>query len=151
VGLPFRLVQQTFLVPEDRPALLERFIVEAEARLAAAGFHTALVDSLYLPPDEPFALSSTRAGGGFVVTLTYEGPLDFPRLAAELEKLSADLEAEGGRVHLVKNVFASPAQMERAYAAGLEQWRRAKDRWDPDGRFGNVFLDRLFPSWTGRR
>jgi decaprenylphospho-beta-D-ribofuranose 2-oxidase len=151
VGLPFRLVQQTFLVPEDRPALLERFIAEAEARLAAAGFHTSLVDSLYLPPDEPFALSSTRAGGGFVVTLTYEGPLDFARLSAELTALSADLEAEGGRVHLVKNVLASPAQMERAYAEGLAQWRRAKDRWDPENRFGNAFLDRVFPSWAGRR
>jgi FAD/FMN-containing dehydrogenase/CRP-like cAMP-binding protein len=151
LGLPFRLIQQTFVVPESQPLLLERFIAESEARLAAAGFHTALVDSLYLPHDEvPFALSSTREGGGFVVTVTYEGPIDFPRLTRELERLSADLAQEGGYVHITKNVFAAPELMERAYAPGLAQWRRAKDHWDPENRFGNAFLARVFSSYARR-
>jgi CRP-like cAMP-binding protein/FAD/FMN-containing dehydrogenase len=151
IGLDFRLVQQAFVIPETIPGLLERFILEAEARLRIAGFHTALVDSLYLPPDEPFALSSTRDGGGYAVTLTYEGNLDFPKLVLELERLSADLALEGGRVHLVKNVFASPDVMCDSYANGLAQWRRAKAEWDPEGRFGSAFLRRVFGEGAGQR
>ena len=103
-----------------------------------------MVDSLYLPPDELFALSSTRDGGGYAVTLTYEGNLDSSKLVRELERLSADVAAEGGRVHLVKNVFASPDLMRQSYAEGLAQWQRAKAKWDPDRRFGNAFLQRVF-------
>ena len=144
VGLGFRVIQQTFLIPEQRGELLECFVHEAEARLRRAGFHTALVDTLYVPRGERFALSSTRDGGGFVVTLTYEGPLDLRRLQLELSRLACDLHTEGGRVHLVKNVFAPPGLMEAAYAPGLAQWRAAKRRWDPERRFSSDFHEQVF-------
>ena len=59
----------------------------------------------------------------------------------------ADLCAsEGGRVHLVKHVFADPTAMEAMYRRGVEELREQKLRLDPENILTNEFLRRVFPS-----
>lgn len=149
MGLGFRTVQQTWVLPTRES--LAPFIARARARTIAVGLELALVDVIYLSPDEPFALSSSNGASGYAVTLTFES-LDSVARAGVVRELAVDLSSEvfalGGRVHLTKNVFAKPAELERMYSAGLAQLKAARSAVDPTGVLGSDFIDRLFPSLT---
>lgn len=142
-GVPFRSMQQTFVVP--RAADLAPFLRHACARIHGEGLDIALLDLLWLPRDEPFHLSSSRAGSGYACTFSFEGPFDTPRAARVLGALADDVESLGGRTHLVKNVFASAENLARTYRDGLDAYAAVKRRVDPDGVLESVFLRRSFP------
>lgn len=133
--------QQTFVLPE---AAAVAFAARAEAELRRA--RATIVDVLYLAADEtPVLLSPTRGLGGFAITLGYQ-TLNGRRLAAAratLTRLSAACAALGGRVSLVKNVYADDAVLQGMYREGLDAMRALKREVDPEGRFGSLFLDRL--------
>lgn len=146
MGVPFRTAQQTFVLP--KPEQLAPFIARSRALTLSAGLELALVDVLYLPEDEPFALSSSHGGGGYAVTLTFEG-VDGVEKAGVVRELCVDLSSEifaqGGRVHLTKNVFARPEELRRMYATGLAQLEAARRTYDPTSLLTSDFLERLFP------
>jgi len=146
VGIPFRTVQETYVIPKAEQ--LEPFIVKSRAMTEAAGLDLSLVDILYLPEDEPFAMSSSYGLGGYAVTLTFEGleSIHHVGLARELMvDLATESLALGGRVHLTKNVFVRAGELSRMYAKGIEKMRAVKRRFDPFGLLTSDFVERLFP------
>ncbi len=156
LGLPMGIRQQTFVIPrnpEDIPgtkARLARFLEGVDAKLDAAGVLPPLIDVLYLPDDadEGFVLSSSRGGSGYAVTLTFEEMFrasfsDEDRLLAEISVMA---EAEGGRVHLVKNVMVDPERLARMYAQGIADLAAVRARVDPRRTLTNAFLRRIAPS-----
>ena len=64
--------------------------------------------------------------------------------AREAFKELADLlwEDFGGRVHLVKNVFASKQTLAKMYGEGAERFFALKSELDPAGILRNDFLER---------
>lgn len=146
MGLGFRTVQQTYVLP--RGDQLGPFIKRARSLTLASGTELALVDVLYVPRDEPFCLSSSAGGAGFAVTFTFEG-LETVALIGRVRELLVDLATEtlslGGRVHLTKNVFVRPGELQRSYADGLARLVAAKQTYDPTGVLTSDFAQRLFP------
>ncbi|MFT3708518.1 MAG: FAD-binding protein [Archangium sp.] len=147
MGLSFRTLQETYLVPKHEQ--LMPFVLEARNMTRDAGLELALVDIIHLHQDEPFHLSSTREAGGFAVTFTFEG-LDSVKQTGRARELFVDLAtrsvALGGRVHLTKNVFARPGEVSRMYKEGLTHMIAAKRKYDPYGLLTSDFAQRLFPS-----
>lgn len=151
MGLGFRTVQETYVIPEA--AQLAPFIARSRALTLGAGLELALVDVLHLPEDEPFRLSSTYGAKGYAVTLTFEG-LDTATQMGRARELFVDLATEtaalGGRVHLTKNVFVRAGELGRMYRAGVEQLVAAKRKYDPHGVLTSDFVQRLFPALVAR-
>lgn len=156
LGLPMGIRQQTFVIPRDPADVpgtkrrLAQFLEQVDARLDAASILPPLIDVLYLPgdADENFVLSSSRGGSGYAITLTFEEPFratfdDEDRLLFEIASMCV---AAGGRVHLVKNVMAEPAQLERMYRAGLDEVRELRRTHDPQRTLSNGFMRRVAPS-----
>ena len=154
LGLRLGARQQTYVIPwkpGDRGAsarALARFLDAARRRLAVAGLVPAMVDVLYLPGDtrDGFLLSSTRGMAGFAVSIAFERVVTggFAREEAALADLARTAAELGGRVHLVKHVFADPALLEAMYPQ-LDAWLAVKQRLDPDWLLRNEFLARVFP------
>jgi decaprenylphospho-beta-D-ribofuranose 2-oxidase len=146
VGIPFRTVQQCYVIPREEQ--VAPFIARSRTMVDEAGLELALVDVLYLPKDEPFPLSSSYGLAGFAITLTFEGLESIGDLGRARE-LMVDLATEsmnlGGRVHLTKNVFIRHGEMSRMYAKGIEQMVAVKKRYDPRGLLTSDFAQRLFP------
>ena len=66
------------------------------------------------------------------------------KLREELEAASAVCAELGGRVHLVKNVCASPEQLHGMYTQAMDAFLDLKKRLDPDGILRNNFFERVF-------
>jgi len=156
LGFSMRNIQQTFVVPFDREGgddwrsghdALVRWLETAQALLDERGLNPTLHDVLFLPADEPFLLSSTAAGPGFAVSYAFEtsrrSTLD--EVSQAFRDLADLLWSEfGGRVHLVKNVFASRQTLAAMYAEGAERFFALKEELDPAGILRNDFLERTF-------
>ena len=153
-GFKMRNIQQTFVVPFDErgrhgwaaghDALVE-WLERAQRLLDERGLTPTLLDVLFLPRDEPFMLSSTAGGPGFAVSYAFEtSRRSTLRRAEEAFKDLADLlwEDFGGRVHLVKNVFASKQTLAKMYGEGAERFFALKSELDPAGILRNDFLER---------
>ena len=154
LGLPFRTLQVTWIVPasQSAPEPLKAFLEEALRRFSNSRCRPGLADVLWLPRDEPFGFSSTRASGGYAVTFAFDSPEParmgaLNQLLEGLNDLCLDL---GGRLHLGKNVVAPPQQIERMYAAAADELFALKARWDPQGTLANDLVDRIFPERVRR-
>lgn len=155
LGFPMGIRQQTFVVPVDPESVdrtrarLASFLVEADRLLDEARLVPVLIDLLYLPQErEGFAFSASRGLAGYAVTFTFE-ELDrttFPVEERLLAELALVAERLGGRVHLVKNVHASSALLERGYAEGVSELLALRTTLDPERILSNGFLARVFPS-----
>ncbi len=143
LGRDFLVVQQTFVVP-DAPGALVEFLLRTEALFREAEVAVAMYDVMWLPQDEPFALSSTREASGFAVTISVEGA-HAKEVTAPLMALSCHVRHRGGRVHLGKNVIASPGDIRPMYATGLAEMLALKKEWDPTHRFRSQFFAHHFP------
>ena len=64
---------------------------------------------------------------------------DTPRLVARLDELTI---AAGGRVYLAKDAFTSREAFE-SMEPRLQEWRRIRGLWDPDGRLRSAQSARL--------
>jgi D-arabinono-1,4-lactone oxidase len=158
LGFPMGIRQQTFVVPlvpndpDETKQKLGDFLEAADAILTKRGLHPPLIDVLYLPDDanEGFVLSSNHGVSGYAVTITFEDPMraSFPEEEAAYEEIAEVCAKIGGRVHLVKNVFASTETMERMYQWGVEQVGALKDRYDDKRMLSSSFFRRVFPSLT---
>jgi decaprenylphospho-beta-D-ribofuranose 2-oxidase len=155
LGLLMGTRQQTFIVPfevsEAGPGddALSRFLRMADQKFDEVARQTpALIDILYLPKeqDEVPVLCATSGGGGFAVTFAFETSLQrrLRRVEDAMAQVSEHLWQEfGGRVHLVKHVFAAPALLEQMY--DWQTFSARKATLDPGSQLKNSFLGRVFP------
>jgi decaprenylphospho-beta-D-ribofuranose 2-oxidase len=156
LGFAMRNVQQTFIVPFDpsgtdgpqagQDALVD-WLGTAKALMDERGLQPTLHDVLFLPGDEPFLLSSTAGGSGFACSYAFETSRESTlRGATEAFRDLADVvwERFGGKVHLVKNVYASTRTLGEMYGEGAERFFDLKRELDPTGTLRNDFLERTF-------
>lgn len=143
-GMPLPVVQQTFVVPaglgEPVPAASLEFICDIGTTMANQGVTISLFDMLYLPADSAL-LSASRGMSGIAVTLTFmslRGPRK-ERVTQALIDLSARCLQAGGRVHLVKNVFASTETLAAMYGEQLDAFDAARRRYGADLSLTSVF------------
>jgi decaprenylphospho-beta-D-ribofuranose 2-oxidase len=154
-GWRLNIVQQTFVLPAacapGDPAgsyATATFLAELRARLGKPARPT-MIDVLYLPADD-FLLSANRAMCGYAVTLSWadQNGKSWEKLSVLLRELSGRCRELGGRVHLVKNVEATPADLAAMYGPAFERFLALKRRYDPRGILRNEFFDRVFGAVT---
>lgn len=129
---PRGFLQFQFAVPFDGGEAVMAEVVE-RARLAAP-CSLAVLKTLGDHPGGPL---------GFPMP-GYTLALDFPRTSRIEEALAAAADtvaAAGGRVYLAKDALLTPAQTEAMYPR-LEEFRAARRRYDPGGRFRSALSDR---------
>lgn len=164
LGAPMRTLQQTFVLPASfrgpmtdghaQRALAESvdrvvdFVAALTTDLSAAWVHPTMLDCLFLPQDEPFLLSSSADFPGFALSVAFDtSNEDVLRKARRvLVAASARCREMGGRVHLIKNVCADPADLSAMYGEGVKRFFALKRRLDPSGVLRNDFLARVFPA-----
>jgi decaprenylphospho-beta-D-ribofuranose 2-oxidase len=156
LGFSMKNVQQTFVVPfqadggddwQTGQDALVRWLDAAHSLMEERGLRPTLHDVLFLPADEPFLLSSSASGPGFAVSYAFE--TSNRRTLEKAQEAFVDLadvlwEQFGGRVHLVKNVFASRKTLSEMYADGTERFFALKRELDPSGSLRNDFFERTF-------
>jgi decaprenylphospho-beta-D-ribofuranose 2-oxidase len=156
LGFSMRNCQQTFVVPSDPGAAggwdqarddLVEWLEHAHNRLSERGLTPTLNDALFLPEDGPFPLSASVDQPGFAVSYAFEtsnrGRLE--RVQDAFRELADDLwEKFGGRVYLVKNVFARPETLAKMYGDHAVKFFAWKAEFDPDCVLRDAFLDRTF-------
>jgi decaprenylphospho-beta-D-ribofuranose 2-oxidase len=156
LGFSMKNVQQTFVVPfqadggddwQTGQDALVRWLDAAHSLMEERGLRPTLHDVLFLPADEPFLLSSSASGPGFAVSYAFE--TSNRRTLEKAQEAFVDLadvlwEQFGGRVHLVKNVFASRKTLREMYADGTERFFALKRELDPSGSLRNDFFERTF-------
>jgi decaprenylphospho-beta-D-ribofuranose 2-oxidase len=158
LGVPGRILQQTFIIPagpcRDATAL-DTFLKEADQYLDAQKLEAALIDVLYVDRDaDSFLLSSSQELDGFAITFTFERL--FRSLEAEkraLKHLSVLCSNQKGRVHLVKNVCADTEIIEKMYGGALIAMRRIRETNGAEAVLRNEFSRRVLPGieLEGRR
>ena len=121
VGFGEETIQQTFIVPSAPEAAggadkarddLVTWLDHAAALFRGRDLAPTLTDVLYLPADRPFRLSATADLAGFAVSYAFETgrPGELRKIEATFRELADTLgRSFGGRVYLVKNVCADPA------------------------------------------
>jgi decaprenylphospho-beta-D-ribofuranose 2-oxidase len=151
VGWEMHALQQTFVVPERRDALVA-WLKWADELLSARGLRPTLQDVLFLPGDRPFYLSPNPGGAGFAVSYAFEtaDPKTRQRVEEAFEDMTEELASPRyrGRVSLVKNVCAKPATIEAMYGADARDFFAVKRRLDPAGILRSNSLARWFPNVT---
>ena len=149
LGIQFKAVQQTFVIPATEQNL-NSFLAETMKALKAAQMPPAMIDVLYLPEDEPFLLSSTNGLSGYALSMAFESMTDekFEKMKGAMEKLSALCLQLKGKVHLTKNVLATPADVQEMYKDSLDKFFDIKSKYDPSGILRNDFIDRVFPDYS---
>ncbi len=147
IGMRFRAIQQTYVIPLSEQ-LLNDFLKACIQGMKAAGAPPAMIDALCLPADEGFLLSSSRGMSGYAVSIAFASLSDakIKNITQCLEQLTTLCREMGGRIHLTKNVFARPEDVQAMYADVLPALFATKDKYDPEGLIGNCFLERLFRS-----
>lgn len=149
LGMEFRAVQQTFVIPANQHNL-NYFLSETLRLLRAADMPPAMIDTLYLPHDDNFPLSSTYNLSGYALSMAFEAlnPAKFEKIKATLEQLSAICLELKGKVHLTKNVLAKPEHIQAMYSDGLPQFFATKKKYDPGNLFTSHFIERIFPDYV---
>lgn len=141
-GILLPVIQQTFIVPKSH--LLE-FLHTLTGMLRAKQLAPSLFDIVPIPADD-ILMSASRGLDGFAVSVAFE---DLNRrtileLHRQLQAASAACAELGGRVHLVKNVYATPEQLYAMYTDAMERFLRLKAQLDPEGILHNSFFERIF-------
>jgi decaprenylphospho-beta-D-ribofuranose 2-oxidase len=128
-------VQYQMVVPHagSRPALVR--ILEKLSASRRASFLAVLKT---FGPANDGLLSFPTAG----VTLALDLPYTGPALLELLEELDQIVIHHGGRVYLAKDARLSRASFAAMYP-GAEEFRRIKNRLDPDGLFSSSLARRL--------
>lgn len=143
-GQLFPIVQQTFVVPQDRTVA---FADKCEAKIRANGLRPTESDMLFVSADDCF-MSANYQMDGFAVTFAFEpvepSPEAPPRIVELLNELSRDCLAAGGRIHLTKDLYAEREVVRRMFYPQIEQFEAVKRQYDPKGILQNKFSDFLF-------
>jgi decaprenylphospho-beta-D-ribofuranose 2-oxidase len=142
VGVEMRSIQHSYSVPTES---LLTFLEEASQQFAKHDVYPCLLDALYRPADD-FLLSSANGLAGFCVSFVFEGVTrnKEARILRCLHELNDVCIAAGGRLHLVKNVYATKDQLRRMYTHALDELSRLKASLDPRNVLVNDFYARAF-------
>lgn len=141
----FPIVQQTFIVPPDRA---EAFAENCEAKMRLP-FHARPTecDMLFVRSDDCY-MSGSYQLDGFAISLGFEpiAPEGCPpdNIPSLLYDLSRDCKSVGGRLHLVKNVYAEPDVFRAMFSPQIEIFEGIKRKYDPDLILQNPFSDKFF-------
>jgi len=141
-GILLPVIQQTFIIPKSH---LLAFLQILTGILHAKKLVPSLFDIVPIPADD-ILMSASSGLDGFAVSVAFE---DLNRrtilvLHRQLQAASTACAKLGGRVHLVKNVFATPEQLYSMYTQAMERFLRIKAHLDPDGILHNSFFERIF-------
>jgi len=124
---------QCVLPERERPGASQRFLAEA-ARRGGSSFLCVVKDC---GPQGEGLLSFPREG----VSIALDLPIR--RNTRELVEALADVvTAEGGRIYLAKDAFVRPDQL-AAMDSRLDEFRRVRERWDPQRRIRSAQSVRL--------
>jgi decaprenylphospho-beta-D-ribofuranose 2-oxidase len=142
VGVKMSSVQHSYAVPTSS---LQPFLEDAARLFAKHDVYPCLLDALYRPADD-FLLSSANGLPGFCVSFVFEGVTRrrLERILRCLHELNEACIATGGRLHLVKNVYATRDQLRRMYAHAIEELARLKAKHDGQNVLVNGFFARVF-------
>lgn len=141
-GVRMCSLQPSFAVP---PESTTAFLEDTARLFRKFDVYPSLLDMLLLPEDD-FLLSSAFRMPGFCTSFVFESVTraKHRRLEACLLEVNEACAAAGGRVHLIKSVDATGAQLRRMYAHALPELARLKSRLDPRGVLVNDFFVRAF-------
>jgi decaprenylphospho-beta-D-ribofuranose 2-oxidase len=161
-GVKMPTVQQTFVVPFDpdanfatgeeaKAARCERlatWLDESHQLLREHKVRPSFSDVLFIRDTKPFGLSSNAGMAGFAVSYAFETSNEkaLDRIAQAFAALAEKLTDErfGGRVYLVKNVYASQETLRSMYGENAIGLLKLKRRLDPDCLLANEFFERNF-------
>jgi decaprenylphospho-beta-D-ribofuranose 2-oxidase len=141
-GIQLPTIQQTFIIPE---ANLPAFLTTLSKMLRKKQLTPNMFDIVPIPSDD-FLMSASNGLNGFAVSVAFEdlNMGNIIELLEELHALSTVCSQLGGRVHLVKNVYATPEQLHTMYGQSMETFLRLKKQIDPEGILRNSFFERVF-------
>jgi FAD/FMN-containing dehydrogenase/fatty acid desaturase len=142
VGISMTAIQHSYAVPTES---FLAFLEDSARLFDAHAVYPCLLDAVYRPADD-FLLSSANGLAGFCVTWTFEGVTrrKGARILRCLHELNEACLAAGGRLHLVKNVYATKEQLRRMYGHAIDDLARLKAQVDPRGVLMNDFFGRAF-------
>lgn len=149
VGLDFRLLQQTYLLPmppADPQGPSERFLDAAYRLQSELGAVPSVYDVMTVPADRGL-MPGSRGAPHVATSPSFQFFHDRQVLAntAFLRRLSRQCAELGGRVHLTKNVYVEPDVFEAMHGEGIAAWWALKDEVDPGRVWSTRFLQRLLP------
>lgn len=141
-GRKLPTIQQTFIIPEQH--LLD-FLNQVSQRLREQHLSPNLFDILYVPEDS-FLMSANNGLAGYAVSIAFEDltAKHIVLLKQELAAISDRCLQLGGRVHLVKNVYATTEQLSTMYHHTRDRFLALKQECDPEGVLKNHFFTRIF-------
>ena len=132
---PRGFVQYQFVVPDDR----DDVVASAMDALAGARVPAFLAVLKRFGPGDAAPLSFPRPGWTLAMDVPAAGR---ERLARVLDGLDEEVADAGGAVYLAKDARCRPELVPVMYPR-LEEWRRARDRLDPERRMASDLSRRL--------
>jgi decaprenylphospho-beta-D-ribofuranose 2-oxidase len=132
---PAGFLQYQFVVPDDRTDLIEH----ALGVMQDAGSPAFLAVLKRFGAADPAPLSFPRPGWTLAMDLPATGG---KRLARALDHLDQAVAEAGGALYLAKDSRLRPELLPAMYPR-LDQWRRQRDRLDPEHRFASDLSRRI--------
>jgi decaprenylphospho-beta-D-ribofuranose 2-oxidase len=125
------------------------FLEQAAALLEEYRVQPALLEALYVPADD-WLLSPSFGLASICVSFAFEGMMlgSLKRLRRCVYHLNEACIAAGGRINLIKSVYATSDQLRRMYGHVATDLADLKARIDPEGLFCSSFFARAF-GWAG--
>lgn len=146
-GELFPITQQTFVVPTDRAAAFAKRCMSKSGKLFQRKHSPSECDMLLVDKDECL-MSANYNLEGFAISIAFEpeAPNGCPpdKIVAVLHDLSKECLNAGGRIHLVKNVYADKPTLRSMFSPQIKQFEEIKRTYDPDLLLQNPFSDNLF-------
>jgi len=93
-------------------------------------------------------MSANYDSDGFAVSIAFEpirpdGSAP-PKIVELMLQLTKDCLSVGGKIHLVKNVYADPVDFRQMFSPQIEQFEEIKRKYDPGLVLQNKFSDTFF-------
>jgi decaprenylphospho-beta-D-ribofuranose 2-oxidase len=120
-------LQYQCVVPRAAGAPAVAELLERVVEAGTASFLAVIKDC---GPESDAYLSFPLEGTTLALDLPYRGP----RTETLVHELNATVIAAGGRVYLAKDAVTRPEDFARMVPR-LAEWRKVRDRWDPEHRF----------------